>query len=153
MSEVRVVGVYDAELVSGESALVCEDESLTHQEFASESDINNIIGAFGIGENPLEPQRWVTDVDITDAPGSFQDILNQWNVAARQFADLPARVRSRFDNDPAEFVKFVSDEANMPEMVELGLAVRRPDPVISDTDRLIGAIDKLAPKEPAQSSS
>ena len=145
--------MHDEDAVSDETALVCGDESLTHQEFASESDINNIIGAFGIGENPLEPQKWVTDVDITDAPGSFQDILNQWNVAARQFADLPARVRTRFDNDPAEFVKFVSDEANLPEMVEMGLAVKRPDPVVSDTDRLIGAIDKLAPKAPAQSSS
>ena len=36
---------------------------------------------------------------------------------------MPADVRARFNNDPALFVDFCSDEANLDEMRKLGLAV------------------------------
>jgi len=121
----RLVDVYDADQVSDESSLVCPEESLTAQEFKEESDINTIIDRFGIGENPIEAQRWVTDVDIADAPNNYQDVMNQLNAARDQFMSLPARVRSRFENDPAKFVSFVSDANNLEEMVSLGLAERR----------------------------
>ena len=143
MSEsLRVPYVYDVDAVSDLSALFCDDESLTHQEFAEESDINTIIERFGIGENPVEAQRWVTNVDISEAPSNYQDVMNQLNEAAAQFMSLPARVRSRFENDPAKFVDFVSDPANVDEMIRLGLAVERPQAQPSDTDRLIDAIEK-----------
>lgn len=136
----RVVGVYDVALASDESALDCRDESLTRQEFAEESDINTIIDRFGIGENPIEAQQWVTNVDIADAPSNYQDVMNQLNEARDQFMSLPAKVRSQFDNDPAKFVDFVSDSANMPEMVKLGLAVERVPAGPSDADRIVEAI-------------
>ena len=101
---------------------------MTAQEFKEESDINTIIDRFGIGENPIEAQRWVTDVDIADAPNNYQDVMNQLNAARDQFMSLPARVRSRFENDPAKFVNFVSDASNLEEMISLGLAERREPP-------------------------
>lgn len=146
-SDVRVVGVYDAFGVSDQNALICPEESLTHQEFREECDINTIIDRFGIGENPIVKQDWVTDIDIANAPNNYMDVMNQLNAARDQFMSLPARVRSQFDNDPHRFVEFVSDSANMPEMVRLGLAEERAAPVPSDTDRIIAA---LTP--PAQSS-
>lgn len=144
----RVINVYDVDEVSQSNSLRCEDESLTHQEFKDESDINTIIDRFGIGENPIEAQKWVTNVDIADAPNNYMDVMNQLNAARDQFMTLPAKVRSQFDNDPASFVNFVSDPGNLDEMVRLGLAVVRPDPVPSDTDRIIAAL-----RPPAQSSS
>lgn len=129
MDTCRVVGLYDAKSVSDANALVCPEESLTRQEFVEESDINTIIDRFGIGENPIEIQKWVTDVDISDAPDNYQDVMNQLNLARDQFMSLPARVRTRFDNDPHAFVAFVSDANNVDEMVSLGLAeVRQPAP-------------------------
>lgn len=138
--KLRIVGEYDADLLSQETGLRCEDESLTHQEFAEESDINTIIDRFGIGENPIEAQKWVTNVDISEAPDNYMDVMNQLNAARDQFMSLPAKVRSTFDNDPARFVDFVSDESNVPEMIRLGLAVERPAPTPSDTDRIIEAL-------------
>lgn len=128
--EIRIVGCYDSDLLSTETGLDCRDESLTHQEFREESDINTIIDRFGIGENPVEAQKWVTNVDIADAPDNYMEVMNQLNAARDQFMSLPAKVRSRFDNDPAKFVDFVSDSTNGEEMVSLGLAVKRPDPVV-----------------------
>lgn len=136
----RIVGVYDADAVSDESALVCPEESLTHQEFAEESDINVIIDRFGIGENPIEAQEWVTNVDIADAPNTYMDVMNQLNEARDQFMSLPAKVRSQFDNDPGRFVDFVSDPNNGDELVRLGLATVRP-------------VEPAPVSEPAQLSS
>lgn len=124
----RIPGVYDAVQVSNESALYCEDESLTHQEFAEEADINTIIDRFGIGENPIEAQKWVTNVDIADAPNDYQSVMNQLNEARDQFMSLPAKVRSQFDNDPGRFVDFMSDPSNQDEWIRLGLASRREEP-------------------------
>jgi len=138
---VRIVGVYDAQKVSDDNGLVCPEETLTRSEFAEECDINTIIQRFGIGENPIEAQKWVTDVDIAEAPNDYQSVMNQLNAARDQFMSLPAKVRSQFDNDPARFVEFVSDtEKNGAEMVRLGLAEIVPDPGPSDTDRIIEAV-------------
>lgn len=136
----RIVGVYDADARSDQSALVCPEESLTHQEFAEESDINVIIDRFGIGENPIEAQQWVTNVDIADAPNTYMDVMNQLNEARDQFMSLPAKVRSQFDNDPGRFVDFVSDPNNGEELVRLGLATVRP-------------VEPAPVSEPAQLSS
>jgi len=124
--ELRIVGCYDADLLSTETGLDCRDETLTHQEFKEESDINTIIDRFGIGENPIEAQKWVTNVDISEAPDNYMDVMNQLNAARDQFMSLPARVRSRFENDPGKFVAFVSDRSNLEEMYSLGLAVKPP---------------------------
>lgn len=142
--DTRVVGVYDSDVVSHETSLHCSDESRTHQNFREECDINTIIDRFGIGEVPITPQQWVTDVDIAEAPSNYQDVMNQLNAARDQFMSLPAKVRSTFDNDPGQFVSFVSDPSNLPEMIRLGLAVERPAPAPSDTDRIIEALKPRA---------
>ena len=128
MYSVRVVGVYDSDAVADDTALDCDDESLTHQEFREESDINTIISRFGIGENPIEAQKWVTNVDIADAPDNYQDVMNQLNAARDQFMSLPAKVRSQFDNDPHQFVEFMSDPSNQDDWIRMGLAERRVEP-------------------------
>lgn len=149
MYSLRVVGIYDSDACSAENAFTCEGESMARQEFKDECDINTIIERFGIGENPIETQQWVTNIDIHDAPDNYQDVMNQLNEARDQFMSLPAKVRSQFNNSPYDFMNFVSNPENGDEMVRLGLAERRPDPVPSDTDRIILAIENSA----AQSSS
>lgn len=123
----RVAGLYDSDSLSSDNSLSCPEESLTRQEFKQECDINTIIDQFGIGENPIEQQKWIENIDIVDATSDYQTALNQLIEAQDQFMSLPARVRSRFDNDPAKFVDFVSDSSNVDEMVSLGLAIIRPD--------------------------
>lgn len=121
MSNVRVVGEYDSDKVSDLNSLYCDDESLTHQSFKEESDINTIISQFGIGVNPMVPQEWIENVDIADAVNDFQSAMNQVNEARDQFMSLPASLRSKFDNDAGMFVNFVSDPANLDKMEEYGL--------------------------------
>lgn len=140
---IRVPNTYDSDLVSSANAFECVGESMTRQEFLEESDINTIIAMFGIGENPVQPQNWVKNVDIVDATSDFQSAMNQLVAAANQFNSLPADLRGRFQNDPAKFVDFVSNPDNMEEMVRLGLAEQRAVPAPSDTDRIVAALAEI----------
>ena len=101
---IRVPNSYDSDAVSRDNGFACEGESMTRQEFLEESDINTIIAMFGIGENPVTPQKWVNNVDIVDATNDFQSAMNQLVQAANQFNSLPASLRGRFLNDPAKFL-------------------------------------------------
>ena len=47
--------------------------------------------------------------------------MKQVIEAEKAFDALPSKVRSRFKNQPVEFLEFCSDEANRDEMAELGL--------------------------------
>jgi len=144
----RVPFVYDADALSDDTGLRCPEESLTHQEFKEESDINTIIDRFGIGENPIEAQKWVTNVDIADAPDNYMDVMNQLNEARDQFMSLPAKLRSRFENDAHQFVEFVSDPGNADEMLSLGLLEARPVVGPSDADRIIEALKETRTVSP-----
>lgn len=117
---------YDADKVSTETGLKCEDMSLAQQNQKDEVDINFIVRKFmKTGELPdnYRAPRYGDFTEITD----FQTALNAVNTAEESFMMLPADLRSRFGNDPQAFVAFCSDERNLDEMIRLGLAKKRPD--------------------------
>lgn len=144
---------YDADKLSDETGLRCEDPSLTIQEHAVDADINVIVKRFGI--TGVLPSRssipMVTNGDFVDVTEfrQVQDILVQ---ADRSFMALPADVRSRFNNDPAAFVEFCSpgsdgkwNEDNVRDMIKMGLAVERvvPKEVVQKVEIVAG----IPPKE------
>lgn len=102
-------------------ALVEFEPSRTAQEFADETDINNIMARYlKTGTLPVNVDRQPFYVDATDLP-SFQDMQNVLISAENAFMALPSSLRERFGNDPARFVEFASDEKNLKELRELGL--------------------------------
>ena len=52
---------------------------------------------------------------------TFQESMNTVARVTETFAALPAALRAKFDNNPANYVEFISDPANVKEAVELGL--------------------------------
>lgn len=111
---------YDRDENSARSRFVFERPSRTKQSFRDECDINNILKRFNVtGELPVgsvQPQ-YGDFSGITD----YQSALNAVMEAQDSFLALPAKVRSKFDNDPALFIDWASDEANKDEMKALGL--------------------------------
>jgi len=111
---------YDRDKNSDLAKFVFAKPSRTQQSFKSECDINNILRQFNVtGQLPagsVQPQ-YGDFSGITD----YQSALNAVMAAQDSFLALPAKVRARFDNDPALFVEFASDEANKDEMKALGL--------------------------------
>jgi phage internal scaffolding protein len=111
---------YDRDAATNESALACEEPSLAQQHFKDECDINNILRQFNITgllpEQPLSPRYG----DFTGI-GDYHTALNRVIAAQDEFDALPATIRARFGNDPAQLIEFLENSDNRPEAEELGL--------------------------------
>jgi phage internal scaffolding protein len=111
---------YDRDAATNESGLACEEPSLAQQHFKDECDINNILRQFNITgllpESPLSPRYG----DFTGI-GDYHTALNRVIAAQDEFEALPAQIRARFNNDPAELIEFLEDDKNRPEAEILGL--------------------------------
>lgn len=105
--------------------LLCEDKTLTQQNFKDDADINIIIKRMGVGITPPFNARIPMQGDFTEVT-DFRGALHLTMEAQHAFDQLPAQIRSRFENDPAQFLDFFYDPANTEEAVRLGLAVPRP---------------------------
>lgn len=112
---------YDVDAASDESALRCEDPSLTNQSQAVDADINVIVKRFGITGQFPEGARLPSYQDF-EGIFDFRTAQEAVITARQRFMALPPEVRSRFGNDPAAFVDFASDPKNLPAMREMGLA-------------------------------
>ena len=69
------------------------------------------------------------DVSAVPEYRQYRDIVNAANA---KFMALPAIVRRRFDNDPAEFLDFMQNPANRDEGIKLGL-IKEPVKVADAT--------------------
>jgi len=113
---------YDRSVASNASGLKCEDVSLARQSEAQDADINEIVRRFGItGQLPSN----VRVPSFGDFSGitSFHEAMNVVAEAQEAFMLMPAEVRSRFKNDPEQFLDFVYDEDNRAEAEKLGLVL------------------------------
>ena len=97
--------------------------SLTQQQFAHECDINNIMKSYvetgTINHKNPRPGIFGDFSDVKD----FKESLELVQYANEQFMALPANVRSRFSNNPAELVEFCNNPNNLQEAISLGLAI------------------------------
>lgn len=112
-----------------------DDSPHTRQEFADECDINHIMRQYqATGEifhiNEDAPQY----MDCTG--DDFRDCMDYVAGAFSMFEELPSKIRSQFDNDPAAFLEFCSQDKNRPELAAMGLlsqdamdALNNPQPI------------------------
>nr|QJB20070.1 MAG: internal scaffolding protein [Microvirus sp.] len=97
------------------------EDSLTHQSFKDECDINTIISRIDTEGFLTDSGRPPQYFDASLVP-DFQSAQNQMAYAQQSFDALPAHVRDYFRNDPARFVKFFEDPKNAQQAIDLGLA-------------------------------
>jgi phage internal scaffolding protein len=120
---------YDKDAASNESGLHCEDASLAQQHFKEECDINTILQKFNITgllpENTLSPRYG----DFTGI-GDYHTAMNRVIAVQDEFEALPAQIRARFNNDPAQLIEFMENSENRPEAEELGLVEKAAAEVV-----------------------
>ena len=111
---------YDRDAATNESGLACEEPSLAQQHHRDECDINNILRQFNITgllpEQTLSPRYG----DFTGI-GDYHTAMNRVLAVQDEFEALPAQIRARFDNDPAQLIEFLENSDNRPEAEKLGL--------------------------------
>lgn len=101
----------------------------TQQSMGPACDINNIMRSFerdGMTNHVNQHQGHYGDYTEVQ---NYQTSLNQVIAAQAAFETLPAQIRKRFDNDPAQFLEFVDDENNQEEMRSMGLLPSLKAPV------------------------
>lgn len=105
------------------------DPTMTQQSDKDLTNINVIIAKYMKGQ-PLpqvtEPAKFGDFTGIS----SFTEAMEMITKAKESFAEVPAKIRQRFNNDPQRFMDFIHDPANTEELVKMGLA---KEPPITDT--------------------
>ena len=97
------------------------EPSRTKQSFVKECDINGILAQWSKDGVINHVNRY--NGSYSDLPDSsdYHESLNHIIAAQEAFTSLPSHIRSMFNNDPGQFLEFASDQANIPQMVEMGL--------------------------------
>lgn len=101
-----------------------DEPSLTQQHFADECDINNIVEKYmitGVLGDPLSIPSNSPQYGDYSSPSDYHAAQNLIAQASQAFDLLPARLRERFENDPAKLLEFLGDEKNREEAIKLGL--------------------------------
>jgi len=94
--------------------------SMAKQSFKAECDINNIMRGYqrtGAINHFATHQPQYAYCPSED----FREALEIVQQGRELFAALPSSLRTRFGNDPAEFLAFVQDDKNLEEARALGL--------------------------------
>ena len=106
-------------------------KSLTRQDCKDECDINYILQRVGLGTMSLPPVQ-PFEVDLTNVPNNYQDMVAAIDDARAQFGRLPSAIRDRFGHDPARLLAFIENAENREEAIKLGL-VAKPVEVPAET--------------------
>ncbi len=107
--------------------LECPPESRTKQEFRDECNINNVVAAHRITGQFTHVSAVMPAYGDFSNVNDYQEAVDQIKAAEVSFAQLPAKVRKRMGNDPAEFIAFLEDPANQEEAEKLGLVDAPPE--------------------------
>lgn len=131
---------FDNDLVNHITGEVTFPPSMAKQEFKAECDINNIIKQFSVTGMIRHVSARAAEGRYEDLPDpmEFQESLAVVQQATDSFMTLPAKIRDRFHNEPAEFLAFCSNPDNVDEMRTMGLAnplQRLPEPTTASTDK------------------
>jgi len=115
-----------------------ENSRWTKQSFKDECDINLIMRRYmASGEMPVLNNNAPQYLDATGY--DYQEAMQFIAGAKSLFGEMPSEIRNKFQNDPAQFLDFCSNEKNRPEMAEMGLL--RPD---------LPRVEPLVSTQPAQ---
>lgn len=123
-------------------------ESMTEQNHLERVKIQNIIKRY-------TAQGMIDHVNYYE--GQYGDFVNSldfnqsMNIVAettQMFESLPAELRRRFNEDPAEYLDFVQNPENRAEMEELGIPTDHLAPQAS-SEAPQGTIDPVQSPEPS----
>ena len=102
------------------------DKIRTKQSAKNECDINQILARYlrtGVVSPENMAKRQAVFGDVSETP-DFHAAQNQVIAAKDAFMTLPAKIRSRFANDPGQLLDFCADPNNRDEAIELGIITK-----------------------------
>lgn len=137
---------YDSDQLSHDTGLECKDESRTEQQHVQEADINYIAERFMRTGEIKQVLNMPTAGDF-EGIFDFQTAMNTVVKAKQEFMQLPAKIRSRFDNDPAKILDFLDNTENKEEAIALGL-IPKPNTETSNETGTATSTESAARERP-----
>lgn len=114
-----------------------EGTSMTNQQWKDDCDINKIVKRYGEDQIPQKQMSGVF-MDWTGIP-DYPTMLQTVKQAGEKFMELPALVRARFENDPAQLLSFLNDSNNRQEAEYLGLIEKQKPELTMDNSENVNA--------------
>lgn len=120
----------------------------TQQSQKAQCDVNLIVAQFmKTGQITHLNQRTPNYGDFSSGT-TYQEALDQVSLAQDAFDELPAAIRNRMNNDPAELLDFLANPENTEEAQEMGLLPKPsaempptiPDPTPETEPKIQGEI-------------
>lgn len=126
-------------------------KSMTRQSEMVYADINLIMKKYEKTGVLPPATREGFFADVTKV-GDYRDALARVDQAERYFDHLPVDIKKRFNQDPAEFLDFVSNTENLAQIEEMGLIAKSLDDVPVVDEKEPGAVPD-APEIVGEASS
>lgn len=125
-------------------------KSLTRQSEEKSANINVIMAKYmktGVLP-PATREGFFADVSTV---GDYREALDRVMRMDDYFVHLDPSIRKRFDNDPAVFLDFVADPANLPELEEIGVIAKSAGevPEVPPRDNGVSEVAGRSVPEPA----
>lgn len=115
-------------------------DSLTVQADSRDADINVIMERYArTGQLPPLPR--LPSFGDFDGINDFRTAIHAVQEAEDLFMGLPAKVRARFDNDPALFIEFCDKPENRAELAGLGLLSKEATDAIQKEQEALRAAE------------
>lgn len=102
-------------------------KSMTQQNFKQECDINSILENYRKTGTPLSNPQFNEQIVDVSTYGDFQDSMNKIRESVELFEQLPAVLRKKMDNDPANLPAYL--EENAEEAIKYGLMTKKEAPL------------------------
>lgn len=110
------------EFDSARFGTINHEKSMTQQSDANDSDINVIMEKYAVtGQLPKVIQEGLYG-DFTEV-GDYRGAVERIRAADEAFMLVPAEIREKFNNDPAQFMEFAQKEENLERLQKMGLEI------------------------------
>lgn len=97
------------------------ERSRTKQAERNDADINQIVKRAKSGHPINSAARGTPRYGDFSSGTDYGAACTQIRHAQEDFHKVPALIRKRFNNDPAELISFLANGDNLPEAISLGL--------------------------------
>lgn len=119
---------------------------ITEQSQRKESDIHTILNKYRNTGVVTHMRRSTPIFGAWPTGDDYMTAMNKIARANQAFDSLPAHIKKRFNNNPAELIDFLNDKNNLEEGIKLGL-LKKTDKSMKPSDIVVPEIIDEAPSE------
>ena len=124
------------------------EKSLTKQSHAKQLDVNTIIKKYnqtGVLQKMTDFEGQYGEFDEFDLATAIEKVQS----ANELFMEIPSQIRGQFENNPGKFIEFATDQANLQQMRDWGLAEPERGPQVPPEPQKVVIVQDTTQVQPS----